>query len=107
MPKGTAQLFVAGPPVVRRGVGQDVDKETLGGSAIHTRESGAVDNEVANEAEAFAQIRRFLSYLPSSVYELPPSSPCDDPPNRREEELLQIVPRSRRQPHDVRRIVGL
>jgi acetyl-CoA carboxylase carboxyltransferase component len=107
MPRGTAQLFVAGPPVVRRGIGQDVDKETLGGSSIHTRESGAVDNEVASEDEAFAQIRRFLSYLPSSVYELPPVAACDDPASRREEELLQIVPRSRRQPHDVRRIIGL
>jgi acetyl-CoA carboxylase carboxyltransferase component len=107
MPKGTAQLFVAGPPIVRRGIGQDVDKETLGGSSIHTRESGAVDNEVASENEAFAQIRRFLSYLPASVYELPPILPCDDPPLRREEELLQIVPRNRRQPHDLRRILAL
>jgi acetyl-CoA carboxylase carboxyltransferase component len=107
MPRGSAQLFVAGPPVVRRGVGQDVDKETLGGSSIHTRESGAVDNEVASEDEAFAQMRRFLSYLPSSVYELPPVAPCADPVTRREEELLQIVPRSRRQPHDARRIIRL
>ena len=107
MPKGTAQLFVAGPPIVRRGLGQDVDKETLGGSSIHTRLSGAVDNEVASEDEAFEQIRRFLSYLPASVFELPPVSPCDDPPLRREEELLQIVPRNRRQPHDLRRILAL
>jgi len=107
MVKGSAQLFVAGPPVVRRGIGQDVDKETLGGSSIHTRVSGAVDNEVASEDEAFAQIRRFLSYLPASVYELPPVSACDDAPERREEELLQIVPRSRRQPHELRRILAL
>ncbi|HKC51503.1 MAG TPA: carboxyl transferase domain-containing protein [Myxococcota bacterium] len=107
MPRASAQLFVAGPPVVRRGIGQDVDKETLGGSSIHTRESGAVDNEVESEDEAFAQIRRFLSYLPASVYELPPVEACDDPVSRREEELLQIVPRSRRQPHDVRRIIAL
>jgi len=107
MPRATAQLFVAGPPVVRRGIGQDVDKETLGGSSIHTRESGAVDNEVGSESEAFAQIRRFLSYLPSSVYELPPVEPCGDPPSRREEELLEIVPRNRRRPHDVRRIIAL
>jgi acetyl-CoA carboxylase carboxyltransferase component len=107
MPKGTAQLFVAGPPVVRRGLGQEVDKEMLGSSAIHTRESGAVDNEVASEDEAFAQIRRFLSYLPNSVYELPPVLACDDPPTRREEELLQLVPRNRRQPHDLRRILAL
>jgi acetyl-CoA carboxylase carboxyltransferase component len=107
MPRGSAQLFVAGPPVVRRGLGREVDKETLGSSAIHTRESGAVDNEVASEAEAFAQIRRFLSYLPDSVYELPPVRACDDPADRREEELLSLVPRSRRQPHDVRRILAL
>ncbi len=107
MPRGSAQLFVAGPPVVRRAFNQNVDKETLGSSTIHTRESGAVDNEVATEAEAFAQIRRFLSYLPDSVYELPPVQPCDDPADRREEELVQIVPRSRRQPHDLRRILAL
>lgn len=107
MVKGSSQLFVAGPPIVRRGIGQDVDKETLGGSAIHTRLSGAVDNEVDREDEAFAQIRRFLSYLPASVYDLPPVAECDDPPDRREEELLQIVPRSRRQPHDLRRILAL
>ena len=107
MVKGSSQLFVAGPPVVRRGIGQDVDKETLGGSTIHTRQSGAVDNEVSSEDEAFAQIRRFLSYLPASVYELPPVVECVDPPDRREEELLQIVPRSRRQPHDLRRILAL
>lgn len=107
MVKASSQLFVAGPPIVRRGIGQDVDKETLGGSAIHTRLSGAVDNEVGSEDEAFAQIRRFLSYLPASVHELPPVAECDDPPDRREEELLQIVPRSRRQPHDLRRILAL
>jgi len=107
MPRATAQLFVAGPPVVRRGIGQDVDKETLGGSSIHTRESGAVDNEVGSEPEAFAQIRRFLSYLPSSVYELPPVEPCGDSTSRRQEELLEVVPRNRRRPHDVRRIIAL
>ena len=70
MVKATSQLFVAGPPVVAR-LGEDVDKETLGGSAIHTR-NGVVDDEVATEAEAIARVRRFLSYLPSSVDELPP-----------------------------------
>ena len=57
MVKGTSQLFVAGPPVVAR-LGEDVDKETLGGSSIHTR-NGAVDDEVATEGEAFARARAF------------------------------------------------
>src|SRR5499433_3710689 len=58
MVREAAQVFVAGPPVVKRGLGEDVDKETLGGSHIHTRESGVVDNEVASEEEAFVEIRR-------------------------------------------------
>src|SRR6476661_1968022 len=66
MVKDTSQLFVAGPPVVNRLGIEEVDKETLGGSSIHTR-NGAVDDEVAGEAEAFARARAFLSYLPSSV----------------------------------------
>ena len=66
MVQGTSQLFVAGPPVVRRAFGREVGKEELGGSQIHARGSGAVDNEAASEDEAFAQIRRFLSYLPAA-----------------------------------------
>src|SRR6059058_4134437 len=66
--RGTAQLFVAGPPVVAAAMGETPDKEELGGSRIQTR-AGAVDNEAADEEEAFAQLKRFLSYLPHSVWE--------------------------------------
>jgi len=103
MVKGTSQLFVAGPPVVAR-LGEDVDKETLGGSAIHTR-NGAVDDEVASEEEAFARARRFLSYLPPSIDELPPHAQPDDDPNRREASLLHAIPRERRKVYKVRTII--
>ncbi len=106
MPRVTAQVFVAGPPVVRRGIGQDLDKEALGGSHIHAR-NGVIDNEVESEEEAFGQMRRFLSYLPASVYEVPPVEDCDDPAGRREEELLSLVPRDRRKAYAVRRILEL
>src|SRR5262249_23509726 len=59
--RGVSQVFIAGPPVVKRGLGEDVDKETLGGAHIHARESGVVDNEAESEDDAFAQIRRFLA----------------------------------------------
>jgi acetyl-CoA carboxylase carboxyltransferase component len=65
MVKGLSQVFAAGPAVVEA-IGEASDKESLGGSAIHTR-NGVVDEEVGSEAEAFAQARRFLSYLPSHV----------------------------------------
>jgi acetyl-CoA carboxylase carboxyltransferase component len=102
--RDTAQLFVAGPPVVRSGVGEDVDKEALGGARIHAR-NGAVDLVAASEDEAFQLIRRFLSYLPQSTYSLPEPAPLDDPAGRREEFLLSAVPRDRRTPYRIRPIL--
>ncbi|HXU09071.1 MAG TPA: carboxyl transferase domain-containing protein, partial [Blastocatellia bacterium] len=107
MVKGTSQLFVAGPPVVERGVSEKVTKEQLGGSHMHAHGSGAVDNEVESEDEAFASIRRFLSYLPSNVWQLPPKANSTDDPERREEELISIIPRNRRLGFDLRRLINL
>ena len=94
--RGSAQLFVAGPPVVAAAMGESPDKEALGGARAQTR-AGAVDNEAADEDDALDQLRRFLSYLPGSAWEAPPIAACSDPVDRREEELLAIVPRERRQ----------
>lgn len=107
MVRYTSQLFVAGPPVVERGVGETVSKEDLGGSHIHARGSGAVDNEVETEAEALAQVRQFLSYLPSNIWQIPPQSLSDDARDRREEDLISIIPRDRRLGYDVRRLLDL
>ena len=103
MVKGTSQLFVAGPPVVAR-LGEPVTKEELGGTDIHAH-NGTVDDEVESEEEAFARTRRFLSYLPSSVHGLPPRGARDDDPERREESLISIVPRNRRQVYKMRTII--
>ncbi len=105
MVRGVSQLFIAGPPVVERGVGEKVTKEELGGAEIHARGSGAVDNEVETEAEAFEQVRAFLSYLPSNVWQAPPRGEAADDPGRREEDLLSAIPRDRRKSYDVRKIL--
>jgi acetyl-CoA carboxylase carboxyltransferase component len=107
MVRDTSQLFVAGPPVVKHGMRQEVTKEELGGWEIHTRQSGAVDNLADSEQDALGQLRLFLSYLPASVWELAPRQPADDDPRRAEADLRAIVPRSRRQTYDVRRLVGM
>ena len=104
--RGTSQLFVAGPPVVAAAMGESPDKEELGGSRAQTA-AGAVDNEAVDEDDALEQLRRFLSYLPPNVWEAPPSISPDDPADRREEELVSIVPRSRRKPYKVRELVDL
>ncbi len=104
MVKGLSQLFVAGPPVVNRLGLEEVDKESLGGSRIHTR-NGAVDAEVGSEEEAFEHACRFLSYLPSSIHELPGRGPVTDDPERTDDSLLDVVPRDRRHVYRMRDIV--
>jgi len=108
MVKDVAQLFVAGPPIVSHAMGYEITKEDLGGWHIHCR-NGSVDNLAENEEDAFAQTKRFLSYLPSSVFEVPPVLPPDpsDPPDRRDEELFTIVPRKRTTTFDMRRAIRL
>lgn len=96
MVKDTSQLFPGGPPVVKAALGYDITKEELGGPHIHTRISGSVDNLADTEEDAFEQVRRFLSFLPSNVHEIAPRATCDDPPDRAEESLLEIIPRDRR-----------
>jgi acetyl-CoA carboxylase carboxyltransferase component len=107
MVKGTSQIFAAGPPVVEPATGEKVTKEELGGSMIHAHGSGVVDNEAGSEEDAFQQIRRFLSYLPQNVYQIPPRENSTDDPNRREEELITLMPRNKRKPYNARRILSL
>ncbi len=108
MVRDIAQLFVAGPPIVQHAMGYDITKEELGGWHIHCR-NGSVDNLAETEEEAVAMTKRFLSYLPSSVYEPPPISPPNpsDPPDRREEELFTLIPRKRTTTFDMRRAIRL
>ena len=105
MVKGISQLFPGGPPVVKEALGYDVTKEDLGDERIHVYQSGVVDNLAADEHEAFAMIRRFLSYLPPNVWELPPRTESTDDPQRRDESLLSVVPRDRRRPYDAHDII--
>jgi methylmalonyl-CoA decarboxylase subunit alpha len=107
MVKETAQVFAAGPPVVERSLGQKITREELGGSHLAVDVAGTIDNAVADEAACFAAIRRFLSYMPQNVWELPPATPGSDPTDRCEDELLRIVPRERRKPYDMRRLIEL
>ena len=96
-------MFVAGPPLVAR-LGQPLSKQELGGADIQTR-SGAIAMAADTEDEAFAAARRFLSYLPSSVWGVPPVVACDDDPRRADEALMKAIPRNRRQIYKMRTIV--
>jgi len=105
MIKGASQVFAGGPPVVKQALGYDVDKETLGGYAVH-RVSGVVHNGVQTEAQALALARRFLSYLPSNVWQSPPRLVCDDPATRSDPWLNDAIPEDRRRVFTPRKILA-
>ena len=98
-----SQMFVAGPPVVKR-VGEDLTKEELGGSEIHSK-NGAIDIVVQSEEDAIEMTKDILSYLPSSVYELPPRGNVNDDPNRKDEWLIDFIPKDRRKVYKSRKII--
>ena len=105
MTKQNAQVFPGGPPVVRAATGTEITKEELGGPDIHVRQSGVVDNLAEDEDDALDQVRRFLSYLPTSVDEPAPRSAATDPADRRDDVLATAVDRNPRRPFDARRII--
>jgi methylmalonyl-CoA decarboxylase subunit alpha len=107
MVKNTSQIFAAGPPVVERSLGQKISKEELGGPGVAVDLAGTVDNIAQNEDECFAMIRRFLSYMPQNVWQLPPVADSGDPVDRCDDDLLRIVPRDRRKPYNMRKLTEM
>jgi acetyl-CoA carboxylase carboxyltransferase component len=105
MVRGLAQVFTAGPKVAE-GIGEvAMSNEALGGADIHAR-NGVIDDEAETELEAFAKARAFLSYLPSSTKGRAERTVNDDPSARRDESLLSIVPRDKRQAYSMRKIIA-
>ena len=102
--RDTAQMMIAGPALVDQASLGDHVKEDLGHADIHTS-NGAIDDVVDTEAEAFNRARRFLSYLPTNVDELPPYVEPTDDPNRRDESLLSVVPTEPRRVYKMRSII--
>ena len=103
MVKERSAVFVAGPPVVEH-TGETVDKQTLGGHDIQTR-AGGVDDAVDSETEAFERARQFLSYLPTSVYEVPPRGTPSSPDPALAEALFELIPKDPRKVYKMRKVI--
>ena len=109
MVKGRGSMALAGPHLVKAVTGEDVTQEELGGSRVHCRKSGVADLEVASDEECIQAIKEYLSFFPQNCEEPPPTRPGADPPDRMDEELLDLLPDTSRKPYDmyelIRRIV--
>ena len=106
MTKDTAQILVAGPAVVSRAFGKDFTKEELGGSDVH-KKNGVTDNIAKNEEDAFYQIKKFLSFFPSNIYELSKKQESKDDINRKERKLEEIIPKDRKKTYEMRELIEM
>ena len=103
--RGIASMGVAGPPLVKVALGKTVSKEELGDPDVQANKAGIIDLVVDSEEEALKAIRRFLSFLPTNAQAPLPTLACEDPPERADEALIDIVPTNLRQAYDVRRVL--
>jgi acetyl-CoA carboxylase carboxyltransferase component len=105
MVKGRGSMALAGPHLVRAAVGEDVTQEELGGSRVHCRKSGVGDLEVADDEECIERIKQYLSFMPQNCEAKPPLRASEDPIERGDEELLDVLPESNRKPYDMYEVI--
>ncbi|MEL7002524.1 MAG: acyl-CoA carboxylase subunit beta [Bacteroidota bacterium] len=101
----TSYMFVTGPKVSKTVTGEDITEEELGGARVHATKSGVAHFVSKNEEEALLMIRKLLSYMPQNNLEEPPVAPCDDPIDRIDDALNDIIPESPNTPYDVKDII--
>ncbi|MBQ0025681.1 MAG: acyl-CoA carboxylase subunit beta [Bacteroidales bacterium] len=106
MSEGTSYMFLTGPAVVKQVTGETVNQEQLGGASVHASKSGVAQFKAATEEDAIATIRELLGYLPQNNMEEPPYVPTEDPIDRKEDSLNEIIPDSPNAPYDMYEVIG-
>jgi len=102
---GNANMFLAGPFLVKSALGQDVDMGTLGGAEMHNAVSGVADYQFDTEDEAFDWIRDQMALIgPQPKLGLAREKPVE--PKLDPDDLLGILPADLGGKYDVREIIG-
>ncbi len=105
MTEGISRMFLTGPTVIKEITGEEITDEELGGARVHNTISGVAHFYSQTEEECFGQIRRLLTFLPSSNRENPPIRYSGDPLNRRNPKLLEIVPSNGKRHYNVVKVI--
>jgi acetyl-CoA carboxylase carboxyltransferase component len=106
MTQGTSYMFLTGPKVVKTVTGEDVTQEQLGGASVHTTKSGVAHFSAQTEEDGMKLIRKLLSYIPQNNVEEAPLVITDDPIDRLEDSLNDIIPDSPNKPYDMYEVIG-
>ena len=105
MVRGTSYMFVTGPNVVKTVTHEDIDMEGLGGADVHASRSGVAHFACDSEPQCLASVRDLMEFLPQNNTELPPARAAQDPSDRQDEKLLEVVPDNPNHPYDMRDVI--
>ncbi|MAM83680.1 MAG: methylmalonyl-CoA carboxyltransferase [Acidobacteria bacterium] len=97
----TSYMFVTGPDVIRTVTHESVTMESLGGATTHNATSGVAHFAVADDRGCLSLLRELLGFLPSNNLDDPPIVVSNDPVDREDEALDQLIPESPTQPYDI------
>ena len=106
MTRGTSYMFLTGPKVVKTVTGEDVTQEQLGGASVHATKSGVAHFAVDTEEDGLKLIRHLMSFLPQNDMEEPPLVDCEDPIDRLEDSLNDIIPDEPNRAYDMYEVIG-
>lgn len=107
MVRGVGYMFVTGPNVVKAVTHEDVTFDHLGGADTHGAVSGVSHFTHDSEPACLHAVRELLGFLPSNNLDEPPLRPTNDPDNRAEEALLDVIPDSPNKPYDMHEVIRL
>ncbi len=105
MVKDSSYMFVTGPDVVKTVTHESVTQEELGGAKTHTTKSGVADGSFNSDVEALSVTRKFFDFLPLSNVSGVPEWPCNDPAERTESSLDNLVPSNSTKPYDIKELI--
>jgi acetyl-CoA carboxylase carboxyltransferase component len=105
MTEEKSYMFVTGPKVVKTVTGEDITVEDLGGAKMHASKSGVSHFMLEDEEEGIMIIRKLLSYMPSNNLEEAPIIECNDPIDRMDDVLNEIIPDNPNMPYDVKDVI--
>jgi len=105
MVRGSSYMFVTGPNVVKTVTHEDVTMEHLGGADTHARTSGVAHFAYDSEPACLQAIRELFRFIPSNNIDDPPRGKGTDPRDRRDEQLLDVVPDNPNKPYDIHEVI--
>ena len=105
MTEQNSYMFITGPKVVKSVTGEDVSVDELGGANMHSRKSGVAHFKSASEQECLELTRKLISFIPQNNLEDVPVAPCNDPINRLDDALNELVPDNPNKPYDMKDII--